>query len=61
MKWFRHAIGVIVVIGLLNSCNGQSRDKTAGLDNIRLPEGFQIEVYAEVPNARGMALADDGT
>ena len=27
---------------------------------IKLPEGFSIEVYAEVPNARSMALSDTG-
>ena len=31
------------------------------LDKIVLPEGFKIEVYAEVPNARSMALSPEGT
>ena len=32
------------------------------LENIRLPPGFQIELYTEeVPNARAMALAPSGT
>lgn len=32
------------------------------LDDIRLPEGFRISIYAEnVPNARGMSLGPDGT
>ncbi|MDX1453983.1 MAG: PQQ-dependent sugar dehydrogenase [Gammaproteobacteria bacterium] len=30
------------------------------LDDIRLPDGFEISVYAEVPNARSLALSDDG-
>ena len=30
------------------------------LTAIRLPTGFSIEVYAEVPNARSMALSDSG-
>jgi len=30
------------------------------LDDIRLPPGFSIEVYAEVDNARSLALGDDG-
>ena len=30
------------------------------LDDIRLPPGFGIEVYAEVPNARSLAMGDDG-
>jgi glucose/arabinose dehydrogenase len=31
------------------------------LADIRLPPGFSIEVYANVPHARSMALGDDGT
>ena len=31
------------------------------LADIRLPAGFSIEVYADVPNARSLALGDDGT
>ncbi|MFB0544216.1 MAG: sorbosone dehydrogenase family protein [Asgard group archaeon] len=30
------------------------------IDFISLPDGFSIEVYAEVPNARSMALSDNG-
>lgn len=31
------------------------------LDKIVLPEGFKIEVYANVPNARSMVLSEKGT
>jgi len=31
------------------------------LDDIVLPPGFSIEVYADVPNARSMAMGEDGT
>ena len=31
------------------------------LANIQLPPGFSIDVYADVPNARSLALGDDGT
>ena len=31
------------------------------LDDIRLPPGFEIEVFAEVPNPRSLALGDNGT
>ncbi len=31
------------------------------LDDIELPPGFVIEVYASVPNARSLALGDNGT
>lgn len=31
------------------------------LDKLVLPDGFSIEVYARVPNARQMSLSDNGT
>lgn len=31
------------------------------LDDIELPPGFSIEEYADVPNARSLALGDNGT
>lgn len=31
------------------------------LERLRLPEGFQVAIYAEVPNARSMALGEKGT
>ena len=31
------------------------------LKEIKLPKGFQIEEYADVPNARSLALGDKGT
>lgn len=33
---------------------------TLPLERIRLPEGFSIAVFAEVPNARSMTLSDNG-
>ena len=33
----------------------------ASLDDIQLPPGFHIEEYADVPNARSLALGDRGT
>ncbi len=33
----------------------------ASLEDIRLPPGFAIEEYADVPNARSLALGDRGT
>lgn len=35
--------------------------KKYNLDKIKLPEGFSISVYAEVPNARSMTLSPSGT
>ena len=31
------------------------------LDELELPPGFEIELYAQVDNARQMALGDKGT
>ena len=31
------------------------------LEQIKLPEGFKIAIYARVPNARSMVLSDNGT
>ncbi len=31
------------------------------IDEIRLPDGFEIEVFARVPEARGIAVGPDGT
>jgi len=36
-------------------------DDASSLDDIRLPPGFEIEVFADVPNARSLALGDNGT
>ena len=33
----------------------------ASLDDVQLPPGFSIEVYADVPKARSLALGDRGT
>ncbi len=45
---------ISLTIGFL-SCNAHA------LDDIVLPPGFSIEVYAEVPNARSLALGNNGT
>lgn len=37
-----------------------SYSQTLPLNKIKLPEGFKIEVYAEVDNARSMALSPSG-
>jgi len=36
-------------------------DAKIRLENITLPEGFKISLYAEVPNARSMVLSPGGT
>lgn len=50
--------GLILILSLLaaQSCGADAVD----LDKIELPKGFAIEVYADVPNARSLALGDKG-
>ena len=38
-----------------------SIDAAASLDDVRLPPGFSIEHFADVPRARSLALGDRGT
>ena len=49
---------LFLVAGFLvsQSCASESVD----IDDIDLPSGFEIEIYADVPNARSMALGDNG-
>lgn len=39
----------------------QTQYRELPLDKIKLPPGFSIELWAEVPNARGMTLGKNGT
>ena len=39
----------------------QDQARSLPLDKIKLPAGFSIEVWAEVPNARGLTLGEKGT
>ena len=51
------AVALSLSIGAVAASKGE-----LFLDKLRLPEGFQIEVYArDVPNARHMALGTEGT
>lgn len=43
------------------SQNTDSLFKKYDLDKIKLPGGFTIDVYAEVPNARSMCISPNGT
>lgn len=47
--------------GAAVSQNSDSLFKKYNLDNIKLPAGFKIDVYAEVPNARSMCVSPNGT
>ena len=47
---------------LFNTSLSSAQPKDEILKQLNLPKGFQISIYADnVPNARGMALAEDGT
>jgi glucose/arabinose dehydrogenase len=54
----KYTTGLFLVTVFLaaQSCSAESLD----LDDIDLPKGFVIEHYADVPNARSLALGDDG-
>ena len=57
-------LAIVAAIGLAGSFlpRGQTADKPLPLDQVKLPPGFSIEVYATgVDNARQMALGDKGT
>src|SRR5450432_3205791 len=43
------------------SQNSDSLFKEYNLDKIKLPNGFKIEVYAEVDNARSLCISPNGT
>jgi glucose/arabinose dehydrogenase len=49
------------VIIVLLACSLLASQAFASVDGIELPAGFTIEVYADVPKARSMALGDRGT
>ena len=54
---------LLLLLGLLMILSSAcSKEKSLPLDKIQLPLGFKISIYAEnVPNARGMALGNNGT
>ena len=51
---FTVAVGMMLFAA--TGCSAETR-----LDGIKLPPGFRIAPYAEVPNARSMALGEKGT
>jgi glucose/arabinose dehydrogenase len=53
-----------IVIGAAASAilaAGATAAANLDLDDIQLPPGFEIEVFADVPNARSLSLGDEGT
>lgn len=47
----------VLAFALIQSCAAEEQT----LSDISLPPGFAIDVYADVPNARSLALGDAGT
>lgn len=57
MHWRAQITGVILAVSATTACAAD-----LPLDKLTLPEGFDIEVFVDdVPNARQMALGDEGT
>src|SRR3954469_20774136 len=52
---------LIGISALLCLTGVELRAQELPLERIQLPPGFQIEVYAHVPEARSLALGDRGT
>ncbi|MEQ8907759.1 MAG: sorbosone dehydrogenase family protein [Vicingaceae bacterium] len=60
MKVRRHLIFLFILPFFVSACQAQNAEDI--VDQISLPEGFSISVYAsEVDNARSLALGDQGT
>jgi len=58
MKTVTHSIAICLLSFTLPAV---AQHRTLPLDKIKLPPGFSIEVWAEVPNARELALGKSGT
>jgi glucose/arabinose dehydrogenase len=55
-------ISLVWVIFWLAACHAAWNTEGIHLDKVRLPDGFEIDLYAEnVPNARSLALGPGGT
>ena len=54
-------LGLLAAILAASTAGMLAQAQSIRLGDIRLPPGFRIEVFATVPNAREMALGDNGT
>jgi len=67
MKCLDVSIAIFIVVLLLSSCQSfnpptEQEDSEVILDKIKLPEGYEISIYADnVVNARSMTLSPSGT
>jgi glucose/arabinose dehydrogenase len=57
--WTRH-LKVLSTLLALAPALAQGAENLS-LERVKLPPGFEIEVYAQVPNARSLALGERGT
>jgi glucose/arabinose dehydrogenase len=52
----------LLIFAAILSCDELNGDQHSDLQRIKLPPGFQIQIYADnVPNARSMTLSTNGT
>lgn len=58
MKTFQRSLTLLFIV--LLSCGKQESETGLPLEKIKLPDGFKIDVYAEVENARAMAISPSG-
>ena len=49
-------IAALMALGLFSMPAGATNGVENNLDKLNLPPGFEIDIYAEVPSARSMAL-----
>lgn len=51
-----------LAVGLSLQCSsqGEQEQHDLPLEKVILPDGFKIDIYAEVPNARSMVLSENG-
>jgi len=54
------SMSFLIAMGAFEA-NALAASDSLPLDKITLPSGFEIKLYAEVPNARSMTLSPDGT
>lgn len=54
-------VGCEAALGISPPAPPEPVDSELPVHRLRLPEGFRVEVFARVPNARSLALGDAGT
>ncbi|MBL28473.1 MAG: sorbosone dehydrogenase [Rhodospirillaceae bacterium] len=59
MRAFVKYVGLPAVLGTVLTSGAGAQSVADRLDQLTLPEGFEISIYAEVPGAREMAIAGE--